>query len=424
MENLLIMGVNTRPMVNSALKLNYKTFSVSYFKTYDFNNPFKEKHILDQESIDSCGFFENNYSPQKLLELSREFLYPKSSKDEISDNFGEMDKIVLITGIHASDFKGEFSGFKNRIRGNLKTEDVDDKFKFYRKLRNKVDVPLTFKLNDVDELKDILKQYPNNQFILKPLKGNGGLGIFIINYDSLNELNDMKNIIENISTEDYILQEYIEGTCVSSSVLASHDERINLFNSRLISERDLGNESFAYSGNIVPLDKESFLKFNSNYIDGKRDKSMDIDSLNKKMNEESEKLIKEFKLIGSNGVDFILDENNDLKVIEINPRLQGTYELCEECMDINLLDAHIRACEGELIDVPNIDRYAVKKIIYAKKQIRIGNLSIKNVFDVPYEGVKIESNQPLVTLISSNENLDKSVGEIAVAEEEVYKNIE
>ena len=41
MENLLLMGIDTRPMVNSALKLDYKTFSISYFKTVDFKVPYR-----------------------------------------------------------------------------------------------------------------------------------------------------------------------------------------------------------------------------------------------------------------------------------------------------------------------------------------------------------------------------------------------
>ena len=75
MENLLLMGIDTRPMVNSALKLDYKTFSISYFKTVDFKMPYMEKHVLDQESVISCGRFEENYSPEKLLELSKDFLF-------------------------------------------------------------------------------------------------------------------------------------------------------------------------------------------------------------------------------------------------------------------------------------------------------------------------------------------------------------
>ena len=84
MENLLLMGIDTRPMVNSALKLDYKTFSISYFKTVDFKMPYAEKHVLDQESVETCGRFEDNYSPSKLLDLFEETLL-ENNNDE---NFG------------------------------------------------------------------------------------------------------------------------------------------------------------------------------------------------------------------------------------------------------------------------------------------------------------------------------------------------
>ncbi|MBO6104691.1 MAG: ATP-grasp domain-containing protein, partial [Methanobrevibacter sp.] len=138
----------------------------------------------------------------------------------------------------------------------------------------------------------------------------------------------------------------------------------------------------------------------------------------------SEDLIKEFGFIGSNGVDYILDNDGELKVIEINPRFQGTYELVENVLDINLLDAHIKACEGEIIDIPNPKQYSFKKIIYARKQINIGNLNIPNVYDIPYEGVKIEKDQPLVTIICSNKDLETTINDVKIAEDEVYKNIE
>ncbi|MBQ6139281.1 MAG: ATP-grasp domain-containing protein, partial [Methanobrevibacter sp.] len=388
MENLLLMGIDTRPMVNSALKLDYKTFSISYFKTVDFKMPYMEKHVLDQESVISCGRFEENYSPEKLLELSKDFLFQNNDGDEI-------DKIVLTTGINAKNFSGEFKKFRKIVRGNKNTESVENKFKFYNKLKNKFNVPLTFQPSDVGELNEILQQYPNNQFILKPLQGSGGLGIFLLNNESCDELKQVDEICQNISLENYILQEYIEGTNVSSSVLSSHDEQKNLINSRLITAHDLGNDSYEYSGNILPLDENSFRMFNDNQTE------INLDELNDEMENTSEDLINEFGLIGSNGVDYILDKEGELKVIEINPRFQGTYELVENSLGINLLDAHIKACEGEIIDIPNPNQYSFKKIIYARKQINIGNLKIPNVYDIPYEGVKIEKDQPLVTIISS-----------------------
>ena len=388
MENLLLMGIDTRPMVNSALKLDYKTFSISYFKTVDFKVPYAEKHVLDQESVISCGRFEENYSPEKLLELSKDFLFQNHDEDEI-------DKIVLTTGINTKNFSGEFKKFRKIVRGNKNTESVENKFKFYNKLKNKFNVPLTFQPSDVGELNEILQQYSDNQFILKPLQGSGGLGIL-----------------------NYILQEYIEGTNVSSSVLSSHDDIKNLINSRLITEHDLGNDSYEYSGNILPLDENSFKMFNGYRTE------IDADELNDEMRNTSEDLIKEFDLIGSNGVDYILDKNGELKVIEINPRFQGTYELVENSLGINLLDAHIKACEGEIIDIPNPKQYSIKKIIYARKQVNIGNLNIPNVYDIPYEGVKIEKDQPLVTIISSNEDLKTAINDAKIAEDKVYENID
>ena len=411
MENLLLMGIDTRPMVNSALKLDYKTFSISYFKTVDFKVPYAEKHVLDQESVISCGRFEENYSPEKLLELSKDFLFQNHDEDEI-------DKIVLTTGINTKNFSGEFKKFRKIVRGNKNTESVENKFKFYNKLKNKFNVPLTFQPSDVGELNEILQQYSDNQFILKPLQGSGGLGIFLLNNESSHELKQLNEICQNISLENYILQEYIEGTNVSSSVLSSHDDIKNLINSRLITEHDLGNDSYEYSGNILPLDENSFKMFNGYRTE------IDADELNDEMRNTSEDLIKEFDLIGSNGVDYILDKNGELKVIEINPRFQGTYELVENSLGINLLDAHIKACEGEIIDIPNPKQYSIKKIIYARKQVNIGNLNIPNVYDIPYEGVKIEKDQPLVTIISSNEDLKTAINDTKIAEDKVYENID
>ena len=410
MENLLLMGIDTRPMVNSAIKLDYKTFSISYFKTVDFKVPYREKHVLDQESVISCGRFEENYSPEKLLELSKDFLFQNHDGDEI-------DKIVLTTGINAQNFSGEFKKFRKIIHGNKNTECVENKFKFYNKLKNKFNVPLTFQPSDVGELNEILQQYANNQFILKPLQGSGGLGIFLLNNESCDELKQVSEICQNISLENYILQEYIEGTNVSSSVLSSHDDRKNLINSRLITEHDLGNESYEYSGNILPLDENSFRMFNDNRTE------INADELNDEMKNTSEDLINQFKLIGSNGVDYILDKDGELKIIEINPRFQGTYELVENSLGINLLDAHIKACEGEIIDIPNPSQYSIKKIIYARKQVSIGNLNIPNVYDIPYEGVKIEKDQPLVTIISSSKDLKTATNNAKIVEEKVYENI-
>ena len=405
MENLLIMGIDTRPMVSSALKLDYKTISISYFKDRDFPEPFAERHIFNPEQDNSYGSFEEAYSPQDLLDLLNEF------------DIDLIDKIVLTTGISADDFRNEFSKLKKRIRGNLNSSDVNDKFKFYEKSKHKFNVPLTFRVRDVGELKEILKQYDNNSFILKPLNGSGGLGFLKLNNDSWNQLNNTEKMIENISLENYILQEYVEGENISSSVLSTKKEAQNLINTRLITANDLGNDNYSYVGNIVPLDENSFNALNSKNKTTKKKKKKyskeEITDLNKEMKDVSEDLIKEFKLIGSNGVDFKIDtQKEDLKIIEVNPRLQGTYQLCENSLGINMLEAHIKACEGELIEIPKPKQYSIKKIVYAPKDVIIRDLKIRNLYDIPHNGEIIEKDNPIATIICSNKDLKTVINDL------------
>ena len=58
-------------------------------------------------------------------------------------------------------------------------------------------------------------------------------------------------------------------------------------------------------------------------------------------------LIPYFKILGLFSIDMILHED-ELFVLEINPRISASYELYEQLNPgLNLVDAHIRVCEGE-----------------------------------------------------------------------------
>ena len=149
------------------------------------------------------------------------------------------------------------------------------------------------------------------------------------------------------------------------------------------------------------------------------------------MNQISQEIIKDLKLIGSNGVDMILSENtknnnileNDIYIIEVNPRVQGTYECIEKLLKINLLDAHIKACQGKIIEIPEYNGYSFKKIIYSTNTIKIGNLNKDNVFDIPYPNVIIEKNQPLVTIIDQANNVKKLIKNSNAIESTINENI-
>lgn len=383
MKNLLIIGINTRSLVNSGLKLNYNLFTTTYFKTSDFP-PIKNcKTLLNEKKDQSCGSFEEQYSAKNILKESEEYL-------EIANY------IILQSGVSPSDFKGKYSRYKEKILGNIAIEDIEDKFKFYNKIKNEFRTPETFSITDIDEAIEIINNYPKKRFILKPLTGSGGYDINLLDNDSLNKLKD--------NEKRWIIQEYITGINVSSSTLGTGKESKNLINSRLLTADDFGDKNnFLYIGNILPLTKEI-------HPNG--------DKLNNEMKEISERLIKKFKLKGSNGIDFIANKNG-LYVIELNPRIQGTYECCENVLNINMLDAHINACKGHLMNISKINGYSYKKIIYANKTNKFKPLPLKNIYDLPHVGSITEKGEPLLTIIDKNENLDKLIENVELSAKKV-----
>ena len=371
MEKLLLIGINTRSMLNSALKLDFDIYSTSYFSTSDTPQINNQKIILEEKDNESCGSFEDNFDSTTILEMSKDYI-------------DEVDYIIPISGVSPNDFSKKD---QKKILGNENVGNIEDKYKFYKKIKDNFNTPETFVIKDVDEAVEISKNKPEVKYIVKPLKGSGGYDINLLNNDSSFQLND---------GEDYILQEYVEGISLSSSILGSTDEKKTIMNSRLLTENDFEkNYSFVYIGNILPLTDKSIL---SNV--------KDIDEINKEMINTSTELAYEFDLIGSNGVDYILNEKG-LYVIEINPRIQGTFECVEKSIGINMLDAHIKSCQNEIIEIPKAKYYSYKKIVYSPCRNKYSKINLDNIYDLPHIGSITEKREPLLTIIDKDIDFEK-----------------
>lgn len=406
MEKLLLVGINTRSLLNSASELNFRTYSVSYFSTADFKRIHEEKHVLKQIPGKSCGIFEENYNPERLLELSLEFME-------------EVDKIIL-SGISPNIFKGNYKKYRKKIIGNHDVDIIENKYKFYKKIRNDFLVPKTYKLDydHIDEIVEIINQHIDTSFIAKPLQGSGGYGVNYLDYNKKHEFNDsyFEKYFSDYEGQTFLFQEFIEGDNISSSVLSTKKEAQNIINSKMLTESNFGENNFKYSGNIVPYN--NILKSAKSHANETNDREIkDI----------SEKIISKFSLIGSNGADMIIkkdkNKNEEIYIIEVNPRFQGTYECVEKVLGINLLDAHMKACDGELINIPNTKCYSMKKIIYAKERVKVGNLFIDSVYDIPYKGVIVEKDQPLSTIVSYDKNIKNTENKLKKAISDINKSI-
>ena len=144
----------------------------------------------------------------------------------------------------------------------------------------------------------------------------------------------------------------------------------------------------------------------------------DIDKINAEMRDTSENLAKKFKLNGSNGVDYIINENG-LYVIEINPRIQGTFECVENSLGINMLDAHIKACNGEIIEIPKAKYYSYKKIIYSPTRVKYEKINLNNIYDLPHIGSITEKSEPLLTIIDKDKDFEKLYKKVELSSEKV-----
>jgi len=127
-------------------------------------------------------------------------------------------------------------------------------------------------------------------------------------------------------------------------------------------------------------------------------------------------------LAGSNGVDFIL-KDDELFVVEVNPRIQGTMECAELSLNINMVEAHIAACQGFLMDIPQPSKFTVKMIVHARERSQVGKLDFEGVYDLPAENVIIEEGEPVVTVISSGKVLENALYTARKLIRRVYKGL-
>ena len=387
MKKLLLIGIDTRSMLNSALKLDYEIYSASYFSSSDTPTIENQKIILKEGEDESCGNFEENFDNKSIIEISQDYI-------------DEVDCIIPISGVSPSDFNKKD---QKKILGNVDTTNIEDKFKFYKKIRNEFLTPMTFHIDDIDEALEINENYDKVQFIIKPLQGSGGYNVNLLNKDSNIDFND----------NEFIMQEYVNGINLSSSLLSHKNLAKNIMNSRLLTVNDFKkNNDYRYVGNIMPLTAESIMS-----------ETNDITKINNEMISASQDLSKKFKLMGSNGVDFILNENG-LYVIEINPRIQGTFECVEKTLGINMLDAHIKACRGELIQIPKAKYYSYKKIIYSPARMKYEPLNLDNIHDLPHVGSITEKDEPLLTVIDKNKDFKKLYEKVELTSEIVKIHLE
>ena len=365
--NLGIIGLNSLQVAESAQRAGFNVFLVDYYRDSDI----EIKNHFPMQKYSNPNLSEE-YSAEKLVNFAIEKLD------------GMVDKVILTSAVGCNPevikkIENRFHIIGNNSRNVRGARD----WRKLKKIAEDLDVnfPRTYTVNSKTRLEKLLRifEFP---VILKPIFEAGD---FEINFDDINKINN--NIVLK-SEEDLdkikeikgeiLLQEFIDGIPISCSILSTGYESTALTVNRQLMGED-GLYAKGYCGNIVPF------------------KTKEED----KIKRISENIILSLNLMGSNGIDFIL-RNNELYILEINTRLQDTLWGIEKRLGINLVKEHINAVDGKIdFDTDESNLIYGKGILFANKLLVIKKkINLSGIRNIPENGSIIQKNEPVCSIYS------------------------
>jgi len=348
MEKILVVGYTTRPIVQSAVRAGFVPYAIDHFLDLDLLALAEAAAPLEEDLPDLGvgGFLER-------LDL-------------------EIDGIVIGSGCERIELEKDLN---ERIIGNSPDlmRKASDKCYIGRKITD-----MGFLYPEIYREGEI--EFPA---VIKPASGGGGLKNILVNDASELEALDL-------DLSEYLIQAYVDGIPASVSVISTEDGDTASFcvNEQLIGAKWLNAPSrFAYCGNIVPLETE----------------------LDDEICMIAEEVVRELGLVGSNGVDFVITPDGPV-VIEVNPRFQGSLEAIEAACGCNLFDYHMRACEGELPELKRPERFGIRAVVYAPRDMLIEeDLRRYGFSDAPSPPKEVAKGEPLASVVGLGKSRDGAV---------------
>lgn len=396
-QTVMVIGFNARPIVRLAKQLGFKVIAIDYWGDMDIV-PYADALLT---VLRPTPHARREHPSRKPLS---ELLYDMAEKTLHQHN--EVDFILLGSGL---DDRPDLWSRLNRLAPilgcspeTLKTVRSPEKlFSIAEKIG--VSCPKTERAKEAEECVEVAEKigFP---VLLKPLSSSGGFRLRLARNPA-----EAKKYFKTVSGRygEVFVQEHIEGTDASSSILGNGKDCIVVsVNEQLLGIKRLGaNTPFGYCGNIVPL------KANEKTVNRIKDISC---ALGKKLN-----------LIGSNGFDFVVRENGEPYLMEVNPRFQATLECIQHVTGLNLVSEHIRACHGELPEkIPKPKGCAVKMIVFAKHLSKIPDLSkLKNVFDITNPSTIVNRGEPICTVQIHEITREKAIRKAWKSVQTIYQLI-
>ena len=234
------------------------------------------------------------------------------------------------------------------------------------------------------------------RYMLKPLQGAGGWKNRVVT-----EKSEIDEWFEEFQGP-FLLQEYVFGIPASvCCVTTGMEARALAVNVQIM--RDSPSVPFGFSGSCTPLMHPSA----------------------EQMISLAEKAALASGCIGIIGIDFIIGD--EVWAIEMNPRFQATLETVERATGINLVQAHIDACNGVIsASIPQVPQYhqtSIRRILFAERDLiwpdhfAEGHLDLLVRFsDIPKKGTVFEPGHAMISVYGTGMDL-------SAAEQDLHTSI-
>jgi predicted ATP-grasp superfamily ATP-dependent carboligase len=368
MQNILVIGFSTRNIVCSASRAGYNVCSIDAFRDLD---------------LQECAYASALLECRTAKELHQ--LDPSRIKAQM-DAFGlKFDALVPGSGMETLD-QDSFSCPVLASSQDAVKKASDKLYLSKRLAALGISHPRCYSPEEIEAV-----EYP---VIVKPASGGGGVfnRIARSKQELLSILEELFRLDPEFVEQTVVIQDFLEGIPSSVSLLSTKTEALSVaVNEQLIGIPWLSRLPFAYCGNITP--------FRTGHAE-------EMEAL-------GEELVLEFKLLGSNGVDFLVTETGPV-VLEINPRFQGSLDTVEKAMNINLFKAHVGCFKEELPDKPEAKCFAARGILYSDRELFIDRKLMDIILkeksaDIPSQGTVAEPDEPLTSLFSCTPTREEAV---------------
>lgn len=367
MPRVLIVGISTRAMAQSAIKAGYDVVSLDFFG--DSDQP----------------------TGVKVHSLVRDF-HKKPSLRELARCAHILEKDVDAVLVE--------SGLENEPSLQLVGGDSERWFNTRAAVRGVRDLRQLQKVLAGGRIKipDIINQGEplptEGHWLVKDSRHSGGVGV--------RDWDGRKR-----PRKHALLERFIPGQLASACFVANGKQASLLgLTMQFAGVPELNAKPYTWCGNVAP------------FIDPE---------LEAAMLEAAERITRSFGLAGVNGIDFII-HNEDVYLLEVNPRIPASVELFERWLGVNAFDLHVQGCRGELPQLPNSAcgmGVWGKAILYAEKAIMVGDTldwADRGIVDIPHRGEAIPAGAPICTVVAHEDDV-KGCWELLIKKAETIQTL-